>query len=378
VLSGRVTLDTPVTRPLPDFKIPSRGGKEITLGELATQAKEQTMKLKAGFVVAFVLCYAVTAFGQQGEIPLPPPATDTIAPDIRGVVKGGTKVQLIVDGLKHTDGPAAMADGTLLYWDFMERRIGKVEPDGKPSTFLSDTDGSSGIGFDSKGRLITILNGKTNQIGVIWPKDSKTILADSFDGKPFEAVNDLVVDKKDGVYFTLSNSGTVLYALPGAKVIKVFADPVERINGITLSRDEKTLYVATQSRVAKTTLSIADLPKEGGEYILAFDVQPDGTVKNRRNFAKYEIVTQRPNGTPDVRFGGDGLAIDGQDRVYAATAAGIQVFSPQGKHLGTIPVSRNPNNLAFAGPDKKTLYIVARGAVYQVAMLAEGYKGRAK
>ena len=101
-------------------------------------------------------------------------------------------------------------------------------------------------------------------------------------------------------------------------------------------------------------------PKEGGEYILAFDVEPDGTVKNRRNFAKYEIVTQRPNGTPDVRFGGDGLAIDGQDRVYAATAAGIQVFSPQGKHLGTIPVSRNPNNLAFAGPDKKTLYIVAR------------------
>jgi len=337
------------------------------------------MKLKAGFVVAFVLCYAATAFGQQqGEIPLPPPATNTIAPNIPGVVKGGTKVQVIVDGLKQTDGPAAMADGTLLYWDFMERRIGKVAPDGKPSTFLSDTDGSSAIGFDSKGRLITILNGKTNQIGVIWPKDSKTILADSFDGKPFEAVNDLVVDKKDGVYFTLSNSGTVLYALPGAKVIKVFADPVERINGITLSRDEKTLYVATQSRVAKTTLSIADLPKEGGEYILAFDVQPDGTVKNRRNFAKYEIVTQRPNGTPDVRFGGDGLAIDGQDRVYAATAAGIQVFSPQGKHLGTIPVSRNPNNLAFAGPDKKTLYIVARGAVYQVAMLAEGYKGRAK
>jgi sugar lactone lactonase YvrE len=63
---------------------------------------------------------------------------------------------------------------------------------------------------------------------------------------------------------------------PGAKVIKVFADPIERINGITLSRDEKTLYVATQSRVAKTTLSIADLPKEVGEYILAFDVQPDG------------------------------------------------------------------------------------------------------
>lgn len=337
------------------------------------------MKRKAGVAVVFVLRCAATAFGQQGEIPLPPPATDTIAPEIPGVVKGGTKVRVIADGMKHTDGPAAMADGTLLYWDFMARRIGKVDPNGKPSTFLSDTEGSSAIGFDSKGRLITTLKyGRTNSIGVIWPQESKTILADNFDGKPFEGPNDLVVDKKDGVYFTLSSTGTVLYVRPGAKAVKVFADPVERINGITLSRDEKTLYVATQSRVAKTTLSIADLPKEGGEYILAFDVQPDGTVTNRRNFARYDIVTQRPNETPDLRFGADGLAIDGQDRVYAATAAGVQVFNSQGKHLGTIPVSRNPNNLAFAGPGRKTLYIVARGAVYQVAMLAEGYKGRSK
>lgn len=330
-------------------------------------------------VVLCLLCAGTALVQGQGETRLPPPATDTIAPDIPGVVKGGTKVQVIVDGLKHTGGPIAMPDGTLLYWDFMERRIGKVDPHGKPSTFLNNTDGSGTLGFDSKGRLITTIGeGKTGKIAVIWPKGSESILADSFEGKPLEGPNDLVVDKKDGVYFTLSGNGTVLYVRPGANVIKVFADPVERINGITLSPDEKTLYVATQSRVAKTALSIADLPKEGGEYLLAFDVQPDGTVTNRRNFAKYQIVTQRPNGTRDLRFGADGLAIDGQGRVYAATAGGIQVFSSQGQHLGTIPVSRNPNALAFAGPDKKSMFIVARGAVYKVPMLAEGYKGRAK
>ena len=338
------------------------------------------MKSNARLLFGVGLLCAVTAFGQENAVPLPPPATDTLAPDIAGVVKGGTRVQVIVDGLKHTDGPVAMPDGTLLYWDYLERRIGKIDPQGQPSTFLSNTDGASAMGFDSKGRLITTLkeHPPVNKIGVIWPRGSEAILADSFDGKPFEGPNDLVVDRKDGVYFTLAESGTVLYARPGAKVVKVFADPVERINGIQLSPDEKTLYVATQSRKAKTTLSTADLKSEGGEYLLAFDVQTDGIVRNRRNFAKYEIVTHRPNGTPDLRFGGDGLTVDASGRVYAATAAGIQVFSPRGLHLGTIPVSRNPNNLAFAGPDKKTLYIVARGAVYSVGMLAEGFKGRAK
>jgi gluconolactonase len=76
--------------------------------------------------------------------------------------------------------------------------------------------------------------------------------------------------------------------------------------------------------------------------------------------------------------GADGLAVDSNGRVYAATSAGVQVFSPKGEHLGTIPLSRSPQNLAFAGPDKKTLYIVGRNAAWKVQMLAQGHKDRAK
>jgi len=57
---------------------------------------------------------------------------------------------------------------------------------------------------------------------------------------------------------------------------------------------------------------------------------------------------------------------------------GVQVFSPEGKHLGTIPIPLPPQAIAFAGPEKKTLYVVGRGAVYKIAMLAQGYLGRAK
>jgi gluconolactonase len=150
----------------------------------------------------------------------------------------------------------------------------------------------------------------------------------------------------------------VYYINPAGKTIRV-AEGITRPNGVLLSRDEKILYVNDTN----------------GEYLLAFDVQPDGTLTNRRNFTKYEGVTRTPQ---RITSGADGLAIDSQGRIYVCTTIGIQVFSPQGQHLGTIPVSRPPQNMAFAGPDKKTLYVVGRGAAYKIQMVAQGFKGRAK
>ena len=74
--------------------------------------------------------------------------------------------------------------------------------------------------------------------------------------------------------------------------------------------------------------------------------------------------------------GADGLTIDSQGRLYAACTNGVQVFSPQGQHLGTIPMPRPPQNLSFAGADKKTLYVVGRGVASKVPMLAQGMKER--
>ena len=87
-------------------------------------------------------------------------------------------------------------------------------------------------------------------------------------------------------------------------------------------------------------------------------------------------MTTRPEG--GFTSGADGLAVDNEGRVYTTSNAGLDVFSPQGQHLGTIPVSRRPQNLAFSGGDKKTLYIVGRGATFRVPMLAQGYLGRVK
>jgi gluconolactonase len=152
----------------------------------------------------------------------------------------------------------------------------------------------------------------------------------------------------------------VYYIAPGRPQVKV-ADGIGFPNGLTLSRDEKTLYVNDTQ----------------GEYMVASDVNADGTLSNRRNFARYEGTTKNPQ-TGSMTSGADGLAIDSEGRLYAATAAGVQVFNDKGERLGTIPVSRSPQNLAFAGPGKRTLYIVGRGAAWKVEMLARGFAGRAK
>ena len=321
-------------------------------------------------VVLLTALLAAPAHGQTAQIPPPtPPATDTVAPDIPGVVKGGTKVTVIKEGFQGTEGPIALPDGSVVFTETNASRITKIDKDNNVTTFLENTNGSNGLAFDSKGRLISVQTtpGRT-RVGVIYPKGSEALLADGFEGRP----NDLVVDKKGGVYFTVPGpvaaqpgapppapiTPVVYYIPPGGKAMKV-VEGVENPNGIQLSRDERTLY----------------LNNTRGEYLLAFDVQPDGTLTNRRNFGRYEGVTKTETG---VASGADGLAVDNDGRVYAATSAGVQVFTPQGQHLGTIPLSRSPQNLAFAGPDKKTLFVVGRGAAFKVQMLSQGFTGRAK
>jgi gluconolactonase len=320
------------------------------------------------------LCMASAVGGAQPAAP-PPAPTPTTATAIPGVVAAGAKVEVIKAGFTGTEGPIGLPDGHLVFTETQANRITKIDKDtGATSLFLENTNGSNGLGFDAKGRLISVQTtpGQT-KIGVIFPKSAVATITDNFEGKPYGRPNDLIVAKNGGVYFTDPGPNAapgqpppvpplppaVYYVSPAGRVARA-ADGIERPNGIMLSADEQTLYVNNTA----------------GEYLLAFDVQADGLLSGRRNFAKYAKVTKSPTGA--VTSGADGLAIDAQGRVYAATAAGVEVFGPKGEALGVIPVSLAPQNIAFAGADKKTLYIVGRGAAFKVRVQTEGYKGRAK
>ena len=234
----------------------------------------------------------------------------------------------------------------------------KLDSSGKTSVAYSNTHTGGALSINPKGAVFIVERGLRAKIEQLAPQ--RKVLAESYNGDPLDCIggviNDLTADSKGGVYFTM---GGVYYASPSGVVTK-YGENVTP-NGIILSANEKTLYVTN------------------GPTLAAFDVQPDGSLTNQREFTRWE------------GGGGDGSTIDSQGRVYVTTAAGIQVIGADGKHLGLIPTPRGVITTAFGGKDKKTLYILARGAkdangeevanaaqVWTIQMIAQGYKGRAK
>jgi len=321
------------------------------------------MKSKSMLALVAGLVYSLAAIDQAQAQAQNRQATEVVAKAIPGVIAAGTKIQVVQDGFQNTEGPIAFPDGGLLFTENVTNKIFRIDPAGNTSVFMEDTNGANALAFDPMGRLITTRREPGFQgVAVIYPKGREAILSDKIDGKPLDRPNDLVLDKKGGIYFTDPGPHSVYYVTPGGKTIKV-ADGIVRPNGIQLSPDDRVLYVNDTE----------------GEYLLAFDVQPDGTLRNRRNFFKYVGVTKEPE---RIVSGADGMAIDSEGRIYSTSNGGVDVLSPQGQLLGTIlvgtPGGRGPQNLAFSGRDKKTLYILGRGGVFKAQMLAQGYMGRVK
>jgi gluconolactonase len=301
---------------------------------------------------------AQRAGGQEGTAP---PAS-FIATAIPGVVAAGTKIELVAPDLGRTEGPVAMQDGSMLVSG--RNSILKVDSSDNVSTFVEDSNQTNAMGWDQQGRLISVQRARGDEkVGVLYPPEQVTTLADSYQGQPFNSLNDMALDKRGGVYFT--DTQGIYYLPPGGSVTKII-DEVPRPNGVVLSPDERALYVHNKD----------------GVYMQAFDVAPDGTISNRRNFATYDSVRIPGHADPswDEDNGADGMAVDSEGRVYAATNAGVEVFSPQGDLLGVMPVQwgaennriRKPQNVAFGGADRKTLYIVGAGTVYKVRTLSQG------
>jgi gluconolactonase len=276
----------------------------------------------------------------------------------------------------NADGPLAAADGGLLVAQNTNSTVMKIDNDGKVSIAYRDTNTGGALGMSKSGALFVVSRGLPTSILQLAP--TRKTFVDMYNGQPLDCIggviNDLTADSKGGVYFTL---GGVYYANPRGVVTKY--GTLTGVNGIILSPDEKTLYVTGRVPApgGAAAGAAAGAPAGGGRGagggtggLVAFDVQADGSLTNERQFAS---------------VGGDGTTVDSQGRIYTTTggqAGDIQVLAPDGKVLGSIPLPLNFITVAFAGPDKKTLYGIFNNReydeIFSIQMIAQGYRDRAK
>src|SRR5215470_1074541 len=302
------------------------------------------MKLKICTIACWFLGSALVlggiAVAQQragGAFPQPTPEKQVTVTEVPGVVAAGAQWKLVWQGPDNADGLVATKDGGILFAQEQPSTVGRLDPKDQFSIFATDTRGTGALGIDYKGRVIGVERTCSDpgghpdqchepaQVIVIEGGSKHQTLAHEYSGKTFWRMGELVCDSKGGVYFSDDN-GT--YFMNSAGKVNLVADKSVRTNGMMLSRDEKTLYVTN------------------GRTLVAWDIQPDGTTINQRDFA-----------TLEGGGAGDGMAMDSEGRLYVTSGdPGIQVFSSQGKYLGTIPLPRSASSVAFGGPNKKVLY----------------------
>ena len=314
----------------------------------------------------------------QRGFPQPSPEKQVTVTTIPGVIAAGSQWKLIWQGPDNADGLVGTKDSGLLFAQEQPSTVIKLDKNDKASIWARDTHGTGALGIDFKGRVIGVERTCSDPGGhpdechepaeliVITPKGHQT-LAREFNGKTFWRMGELVCDSKGGVYFS-DDSGT--YFMNPAGKVSLVADKSVRTNGMMLSRDEKTLYVTN------------------GKKLVAWDIQPGGMTTNQRDFASLEAGGS-----------GDGMTIDSEGRLYVTSGdPGVQVFSPEGKYLGVIPLPRSASSVAFGGPGKKVLYAKGAGmkntdgteyrtlpgvrnnakAIYRIDVVAQGYAGRPK
>lgn len=307
---------------------------------------------------------------------------ERLDPALDALVAPDAKLEVIGEGYAWCEGPVWVpADGGfLLFSDIPNNAIMRWDAKGgarlflKPAGYTGQTprggeSGSNGLVLDRQGRLILCQHGdrRIARLESPWDKPvaNYVMLADRYDGKRFNSPNDAVVAKDGAIYFTDPPYGLEkafddpkkelpfqgVYRISPDGKLTLLTKELDAPNGIGLSPDEKTLYVANS----------------GGErnVVVAFPIKADGTLGAEREiFNAHELIKQRPGSC-------DGMVVDQHGNVFVAVPGGVAVITPEGKQLGTILTNDRTANVEF-GEDGSTLFICANHRVLKIPTRTKG------
>ena len=261
------------------------------------------------------------------------------------VVDESSSLETIAAEFGLADGPAWDGSSLLYFPDVKGEKLYQYIPKENKVQVVMEDAGRISASYFSHGTLYLSDNaaGRVARLS----KGKKGYLTEAEgSGKDLARPNDLVVDSSGGIYFTLTKQGRVMYRRPNRELI-VAVSKVESPNGITMSPDGATLYVAEYR------------PKKIQEY----DIQADGTATKGREFAAMD---------DGEALGADGMTIDRAGNVYCAGATDIWIWNPSGKLLAKIACPTRPINCAFGDTDSRSLYITGFGGLYRQRMNAYG------
>jgi gluconolactonase len=261
-------------------------------------------------------------------------------------------VEKVAGGFIKSEGPVWVKQGYLLFSDFEQSRIFRLNPPGDVSIYLDRTGAANGNSMDAQGRLYSCERDGRRVVrreGAGAP----VVIADRWDGKKLNSPNDVVVRRDGHIYFTDPASASVkepqelgfngVYHVTPSGVISLVTRSMDRPNGVALSADGAILYVGDS----------------GARAIVALDLDAQGGASGQR------VLIRDIDGSPD------GLRVAESGNLYI-TARGIAVYSAAGRLLRTIEVPEQPANCAFGGDDLRTLYITARTSLYRVRVPDKG------
>jgi gluconolactonase len=281
------------------------------------------------------------------------PALDQIISSSEPIVDIATNL----GGTANVEGPLWWKEGGYLLFRGTDLKRWKYAPgqatSGKPiSVFKENTNAANGITRDMQGRLVAC-EAATRRVAREERDGSMTVLASSFQGRPLNFPNDIVVKSDGAIYFTDPWAGPRAQEPPGqtdlgfAGVYRISPDAGTLTllvgdfltpNGIAFSPDETVLYVNDSQR----------------RHIRAFDLQPNGTLARQTDRVLVNLAGPEP-GAPD------GMKVDSAGNIYCGGSGGLYIVDPKGKKLGRVVHGfANTANVAFGGDDWKTVYFCTR------------------
>lgn len=354
--------------------------------------------------LASSLAFAGSALGRDwsGLNPVRYPDEDIVVidPAFKKYKVGNTSIQRVHTGCLWAEGTAWNSVGRYLMWSDIPNNVQmrRTEEDGHVSTFRNPAGNSNGNTFDYQGRQLSCEHG--NRRVVRYERDGAvTVIADKFEGKPFNAPNDVVVHPNGGIWFTDPGYGSMMHyegnkgpleikeavyrVDPGTGKVEKVTDLLGKPNGLCFSPDYKKLYIADTG---------------DSKNIMVFDVEDEKTLKGGKELVVVDAgwsFVDREDGSSRVggrKSGGlaevppvgkrhgvvDGMRCDVDGNIWAAGGwvgdgyDGVHVFSPEGQLIGLIKLPEIGANLCFGGAKRNRLYIAASTSIYSVYVETQG------